>query len=77
MHNCLSKAIFVVFSELDNSRYRKLTPEEQAHLRTRLTPMQYQVTQEKGTEYPFRNEYNSNKKPGEYHCVVCSEHLFS
>ena len=46
-------------------------------LRARLTPLQYQVTQEEGTEPPFRNEYWDNKKPGIYVDIVSGEPLFS
>jgi len=46
-------------------------------LKTRLTPMQYKVTQENDTEAPFRNEYWDNHKPGIYVDVVSGEPLFS
>ena len=46
-------------------------------LRRTLTPLQYEVTQEDGTEPPFRNEYNDNKRPGVYVDVVSGEPLFS
>jgi peptide methionine sulfoxide reductase msrA/msrB len=42
-----------------------------------LTPMQYRVTQEDGTEPPFRNEYWDNEAPGIYVDVVSGEPLFS
>ncbi len=42
-----------------------------------LTSMQYQVTQECGTEPPFRNEFWNNKKPGIYVDIVSGEPLFS
>lgn len=42
-----------------------------------LTPLQHYVTQECGTEPPFRNEYWDNKKPGIYVDVVSGEPLFS
>ena len=48
----------------------------EADLRQRLTPEQYYVTQEKGTERPFSNEYDHHFKPGVYNCIVCSEKLF-
>jgi peptide methionine sulfoxide reductase msrA/msrB len=51
-------------------------PSEQ-QLRQRLTPMQYEVTQEEGTEPPFRNEYWDNKTEGIYVDVVSGEPLFS
>jgi len=46
-------------------------------LRRRLTPLQYRVTQEEGTEPPFDNEYWDNKKAGIYVDVVSGEPLFS
>ena len=46
-------------------------------LKKRLTPLQYYVTQEEGTERPFDNEYWDNKKPGIYVDVVSGEPLFS
>jgi len=46
-------------------------------LKKRLTPLQYEVTQEEGTEPPFRNEYWDNKKPGIYVDIVSGESLFS
>jgi len=42
-----------------------------------LTPMQYKVTQQCGTEPPFQNEYWDNKKQGIYVDVVSGEVLFS
>ena len=48
-----------------------------AELRKRLTPLQYEVTQKDGTERPFANEYNDNKRPGIYVDVVSGEPLFS
>ena len=44
---------------------------------SRLTPEQYQVTQEKGTEPAFRNEYWNNHEPGIYVDVVSGEPLFA
>jgi len=44
---------------------------------SRLTPEQYKVTQEKGTEPAFRNEYWDNKEPGIYVDVVSGEPLFA
>ena len=44
---------------------------------SRLTPEQYRVTQQKGTEPAFRNEYWDNKEPGLYVDVVSGEPLFA
>jgi methionine-R-sulfoxide reductase len=50
---------------------------DDADLVQKLTPLQYEVTQEDGTEPPFRNEYWDNKQPGIYVDVVSGEPLFS
>jgi len=47
------------------------------NLKKTLTPMQFKVTQEDGTEPAFDNEYWDNKKPGIYVDVVSNEPLFS
>ncbi len=46
-------------------------------LKQRLTPLQYHVTQEEGTEPAFKNEYWDNKKAGIYVDIVSGEPLFS
>lgn len=46
-------------------------------LKTKLTPLQYKVTQKEGTEPPFRNEYWDNKKEGIYVDIVSGEPLFN
>nr|XP_040136303.1 methionine-R-sulfoxide reductase B3 isoform X1 [Ictidomys tridecemlineatus] len=48
----------------------------QQELRKRLTPLQYHVTQEKGTESAFEGEYTHHKDPGIYKCIVCGTPLF-
>lgn len=46
-------------------------------LKKKLSPIQYEVTQQCGTEPPFNNEYWDNKKQGIYVDVVSGEPLFS
>ena len=46
-------------------------------LKRALTPLQYKVTQDEGTEPPFRNEYWDKKEPGIYVDLVSGEPLFS
>lgn len=44
--------------------------------RAQLTPEQYRVTREKGTERAFTGEYCERKDPGIYACVCCGTDLF-
>jgi peptide-methionine (R)-S-oxide reductase len=41
-----------------------------------LTPEQYHVCRNKGTEPPFTGEYHDSKQPGVYKCVACGNELF-
>lgn len=47
------------------------------NLEKRLTPMQYHVTQESGTEPPFQNEYDAHFERGIYVDIVSGKPLFS
>jgi len=49
----------------------------QRDLKKKLTPIQFHVTQQCGTEPPFNNEFWNNKRPGIYVDVVSGEPLFS
>lgn len=42
-----------------------------------LTPEQYRVLRQEGTERPFENPYHNNKAPGTYQCAACDLPLFS
>ena len=48
-----------------------------AEWRAMLTPEQYRVLRQEGTERPFQNTYNANKTPGIYNCAGCDLALFS
>ena len=51
--------------------------EKPADLKKKLTPMQFEVTQNAGTEPAFRNEFWDNHKPGLYVDIVSGKPLFS
>ena len=56
------------------SDVQQLTDEQ---WRERLTPEQYQVLRQKGTERPFSGAYVDNKDPGTYRCAACRTPLFT
>lgn len=58
----------------DEKGYEELSDKE---LKKKLTPLEYRVTQEKGTEPAFENEYYDNEKDGIYVDIVSGEVLFS
>lgn len=64
-------------ANVSHARPRKDLPMDPASLKKRLTPEQYRVTQENGTEPPFRNAYWNNKEPGIYVSVVTGKPLFT
>ncbi|MEJ5166680.1 MAG: peptide-methionine (R)-S-oxide reductase MsrB, partial [Thermoanaerobaculia bacterium] len=67
---------FKLFPERENywKGFKKPSREELLKI---LTPLQFKVTQENGTETPFINEYYENKKSGIYVDIVSGEPLFS
>jgi methionine-R-sulfoxide reductase len=55
----------------------EMSSEQKEALKAKLTPLQYKVTQEDGTEPPFQNAYWDNHRDGIYVDVVSGEPLFS
>ncbi len=67
-----------VKAEMHSAGYWKnFKKPDDATLRKMLTPLQYKVTQQEGTEPPFQNEYDKNKREGIYVDIVSGEPLFS
>jgi len=50
---------------------------DKSKLRQQLTPLQYVVCVNKGTERPFTGEYWDNHELGVYVCVICGQELFA
>jgi methionine-R-sulfoxide reductase len=64
----------VTYTNSTMENFKKPSAEE---LKRKLTPMQFNVTQNAATEPPFRNEYDHNFRPGLYVDIVSGEPLFS
>lgn len=52
-------------------------PENDEEWQKRLTPEQYKILRERGTEAPFTGEYVHEKADGTYACIACGNSLFS
>lgn len=66
----------LVDQKLIEDTIKKLVKSEE-EWRKQLTPKQYEVSREKGTERAFTGKYWDNKEEGVYHCVGCNLPLFS
>ncbi|KAK9879453.1 hypothetical protein WA026_006524 [Henosepilachna vigintioctopunctata] len=64
-------------SSLFTSSSKMVDKVDKAELKKKLTPIQYNVTQEKGTERPFTGCYDKSFDEGTYMCIVCEQPLFS
>ncbi|TAL04530.1 MAG: peptide-methionine (R)-S-oxide reductase [Rhodospirillaceae bacterium] len=60
---------------MSNSNGPKIQKSED-EWRKQLTPAQYQVLREKGTEPPFSGAYTNSTTPGQFLCAGCGEPLF-
>ena len=56
---------------------QKPMPKTEAEWKKVLTPEQYQVLRQKGTETPFSGQYVHEKTKGTYNCLACGNPLFS
>jgi len=56
---------------------KKQMPKTEEEWKERLTPEQYRVLREKGTEAPFSGALVKEKRAGKYQCAACSNPLFS
>jgi peptide methionine sulfoxide reductase msrA/msrB len=63
--------------QISEERWKTFVKPTKEELRKRLTPLQYKITQEDGTEPPFNNEYWKNNEEGIYVDIVSGEPLFS
>ena len=60
-------------AECGTSHWKALTD---AELRAKLTPEQYAIARQAGTERAFTGKYWDDHRPGVYHCAVCGQELF-
>jgi peptide methionine sulfoxide reductase msrA/msrB len=72
-----SAAADVAASATKDDPMANYTKPSESELKSKLTPLQFKVTQEEGTEAPFRNEFWDNHEDGIYVDVVSGEPLFS
>jgi len=74
---------YKIFEQNTNSPGKKATENHaqalssEEEIKQKLTPIQYKVTRENGTEPAFKNEYWDNKKPGIYVDIISNKALFS
>jgi len=67
----------MVKTNMDTFNQQTFTKPSDEQLKKQLSPIQYDVTQHEGTEYPYKNEFWDNKAEGIYVDIVSNEPLFS
>ncbi|RYY35250.1 MAG: peptide-methionine (R)-S-oxide reductase [Sphingobacteriaceae bacterium] len=65
------------YAQTDKKQVKEITATEKAAWKKKLTPAQYHIMVEKGTEYAYRNEYHDNHEKGVYVSAATGEVLFS
>lgn len=67
----------ITFARYSNPEPDKRVEKTEDEWQQQLTPEQYQVVRQKGTERPYRNAYCRHYEPGLYACVGCGSLLFN
>jgi peptide-methionine (R)-S-oxide reductase len=74
LYRLASREIPIMSNQADEKT--PTSPSQDEELKKRLTPEQYHVTREKGTELAFTGRYWNHKGTGVYKCVCCGSPLF-
>jgi peptide-methionine (R)-S-oxide reductase len=79
LHNCCIGWYYIINEEIRRIAMSKkeYTKPSQEELKKKLTPLQYQVTQENATERPFSNEFWNEEREGLYVDIATGEPLFT
>jgi len=64
------------YAKYSNPEPPRRVEKTEAEWRAQLTPAQYEVLRQRGTEPPYRNAYCRHYEPGAYACAGCGSHLF-
>ena len=60
-----------------NDDLNSVLPQTEEEWKQKLTPEQYHILREKGTESPFTGKYSNEHSAGMYKCAACGQELFS